>query len=59
MTYGGARGCGFAEYGLQPGSRADLVLVDARTLAEAVVARPVRRLVVSSGIVVARDGVLV
>lgn len=59
VTYGGARGCGFAEYGLQPGSRADLVLVDARTLAEAVVARPVRRLVVSSGIVVARDGVLV
>jgi len=42
-----------------PGARADLVLVEARTLAEAVVARPVRRLVVAAGRVVARDGVLV
>jgi cytosine deaminase len=35
------------------------VLVDAQTLAEAVVARPVRRLVVSSGSIVARGGMLV
>lgn len=55
----GAKGCGFADYGLAPGSRADLVLVDARSLAEAVVARPVRRLVVSGGRVAARDGALV
>lgn len=54
----GAKGCGFADYGLVPGARADLVLVEARTLAEAVVARPARRLVVSAGRVVARDGVL-
>ncbi|KWE75815.1 cytosine deaminase [Burkholderia ubonensis] len=59
VTDGGARGCGFADYGLQAGRRADLVLVDALTPAEAVVARPVRRLVVSSGKIVARDGVLV
>ncbi|MCC8391521.1 amidohydrolase family protein [Paraburkholderia sp. MMS20-SJTR3] len=54
-----AHACGFADYGLQPGARADLVLVDADTLAHAIVARPPRRLVVSNGRVVARDGVLV
>ena len=59
VTHGAARGCGFDGYGLQAGSRADVVLVDALTFAEAVVARPVRRLVVSSGKIVARDGALV
>lgn len=58
VTESGARGCHFADYGLQPGHRADLVLVDARTAAEAVVARPVRRLVVAGGQVVARNGQL-
>lgn len=56
VTSSGARGCGFADYGLRPGDRADLVLVDARNAAEAVVARPVRRLVVAGGRIVARDG---
>jgi cytosine deaminase len=59
VTHSAARGCGFADYGLLPGRRADLVLVDAQTPAEAVVARPVRKLVVSAGKVVARNGVLV
>jgi len=59
VTHSAARGCGFADYGLLPGMRADLVLVDAQTPAEAVVARPVRKLVVSAGNIVARDGVLV
>ncbi len=54
----GAKGCGFAGYGLEAGAVADLVLVDARSLPEAVVARPARRLVVSRGRVVARDGAL-
>ena len=58
VSAAGAQGCGFRDYGLVPGARADLVLVEARTLAEAVVARPLRRLVVSAGRVVARDGVL-
>ncbi|MBB5689232.1 amidohydrolase family protein [Roseomonas alkaliterrae] len=58
VSAAGAQGCGFSDHGLLPGARADLVLVEARTLAEAVVARPVRRLVVSAGRVVARDGVL-
>ncbi|RQS67664.1 cytosine deaminase [Burkholderia sp. Bp8963] len=59
VTHAGARGCGFADYGLTPGCRADLVLVDALTPAEAVVARPVRKLVVSAGTIVAREGALV
>jgi cytosine deaminase len=58
VTHAGARGCGFEAYGLVPGDRADLVLVDAQTVAQAVVSRPVRRLVVSGGRVVARGGVL-
>lgn len=44
-----ARACGFAGHGLGVGDRADLVLVEAETLAEAVVARPARRAVVSHG----------
>jgi cytosine/creatinine deaminase len=58
VTHSGARGCGFEAYGLVPGNRADLVLVDAETLAHAVVARPVRKLVVAGGRVVARNGAL-
>ncbi|WP_061163244.1 amidohydrolase family protein [Caballeronia temeraria] len=54
-----ARGCGFADYGLRAGARADLVLVDAETVAHAVVARPKRKLVVANGRIVARDGALV
>ena len=59
ISAAGAQGCGFADHGLAPGARADLVLLDARSLAEAVVARPARKLVVAGGRVVARDGALV
>ena len=58
-TYAAARALGVDDYGLTVGSVADLVLVDARTPAEAVVARPVRSLVLKGGTVVARDGRLV
>ena len=58
VTHAGARGCGFEAYGLAPGSRADLVLVDAQTVAQAVVSRPVRKLVVAGGRIVARNGAL-
>jgi cytosine deaminase len=58
VTTDAARGCDFAAYGLAPGCRADLVLVRAETLAEAIVAAPPRALVIASGRVVARDGVL-
>jgi len=58
VTHSGARGCGFEAYGLEAGCRADLVLVDAQTVAHAVVSRPVRKLVVAGGCVAARNGVL-
>jgi cytosine deaminase len=58
VTTAAARGCGFADYGLAAGSRADLVLVDAETVAAAVIDAPVRRLVLAAGHVVARDGTL-
>lgn len=59
VTHAGARACGFADYGLHVGARADLVLVDACNAAEAIVTHPVRRLVVAAGRVVAREGVAV
>lgn len=58
VTSAGAQACGFADYGLGIGCRADFVLVDAQTVAEAVVGRPVRSIVVSRGKIVARAGVL-
>jgi cytosine/creatinine deaminase len=51
-----ARGCDFADYGLHAGARADLVLLDADTIAHAVTARPPRKLVVANGRIVARHG---
>lgn len=59
VTDWAAEACGFADYGLAVGARADLMLVEAETPAEAVVATPPRRLVVSHARVVARDGALV
>ena len=59
VTGAGAQVCGFAHHGLAPGCRADFVLVDAANLQEAVVARPVRDLVVSRGRIVAQRGVLI
>jgi cytosine/creatinine deaminase len=58
-TYGGARTLGLDGYSLAVGAPADLVVVDARTPAEAVVAHPPRELVLKRGVVVARDGALV
>ncbi|MNQ58136.1 N-isopropylammelide isopropyl amidohydrolase [compost metagenome] len=56
VTGAAARACGFADYGLAPGARADLVLADASCVAEAVVKPAPRRLVVSGGAIVARNG---
>lgn len=58
-TRGGADAIGLADHGLDEGCIADLVLVDAETVAEAVAAPPVRRLVMKRGRIVARDGALV
>lgn len=55
-THGGAAVMGLDGYGLAEGAPADLVLVEAETVAEAVVAHPPRRLVVKRGRVTARDG---
>src|SRR5262249_39031877 len=57
-TYGGARALGLPAYGLAVGAPADLVVVDARTPAEAVVTRPARDLVLKAGRAVARTGAL-
>jgi cytosine deaminase len=55
-THGGAQVIGMANYGLEPGCAADLVLVDGETHVEAVIERPPRWLVVKSGRIVAREG---
>jgi cytosine/adenosine deaminase-related metal-dependent hydrolase len=58
VTGSAAKACGFADYGLHVGARADLVLVDASCVAEAVAQRRPKTLVVAAGRVVARNGVL-
>ena len=58
-TYGGARALGLPAYGIQVGAPADLVVVAARTPAEAVVRHPARDLVLKAGRTVARGGQLV
>ena len=54
-----ARVLGLSPYGLAVGAPADFVVVEAGSLAEAVAARPRRKLVVKAGRIIARDGVLV
>ncbi|MGI9335341.1 MAG: amidohydrolase family protein [Gammaproteobacteria bacterium] len=56
-TYGGAKVMALEDYGLSAGCRADLVLVQGETLADVVVSRAPRQLVVKRGQVVAREGV--
>lgn len=55
-TYGGAQAMGAADYGLDVGCRADLVLVAGETAAEAVCYHPPRRMVMAGGRIVVRDG---
>lgn len=57
-TFEGAKVIGIENYGLTEGCVADIVLVDAETVAHAVVERPLRNLVVKRGRLVARDGTL-
>jgi cytosine deaminase len=47
------------DYGVKVGGPADLVVVEAGTVAEAVATRPRRQMVIKAGRVVARDGALV
>ena len=46
-------------YGLKVGGPADLIVVDAGSIPEAVATRPRRKLVMKAGRIVARDGALV
>ncbi|OBA91991.1 cytosine deaminase [Mycolicibacterium fortuitum] len=56
VTDSAARALGLADYGLQPGNRADLVVVAATNPAEAVAGHPERLLVVHHGRVVRGTG---
>jgi cytosine deaminase len=58
-TYSAARVLGVDDYGVRVGAAADLVVVEARNVAEAVVARPPRRYVFKAGKLVARDGAFI
>ncbi len=55
-THGGAKMMNVKDYGLTEGCAGDVVLVDAETVAQAVVDRPCRKLVVKRGLIVARNG---
>ncbi|WP_430441618.1 amidohydrolase [Shinella sp.] len=55
-TFGGAEGIGLSGYGFAEGDFGDLVLVPARTLAEAVALTPQKRTVIRRGRVLVRDG---
>ena len=57
-TSHGADIMGVEGYGLAPGCSADLVLLNARTQAEAVAAHPPRQMVFKRGELIARDGEL-
>lgn len=55
-THGGAKMMNVKDYGLSVGCAGDIVLVDGETVAQAVVDRPCRKLVVKRGLIVARNG---
>jgi cytosine/adenosine deaminase-related metal-dependent hydrolase len=58
-TSSAAEVLGLADYGLKAGGAADLVAVNAGSIAEAVAARPPRSLVIKRGRVVAQEGGLI
>ena len=59
VTTAPARVLGLEDYGLRVGGPADLVVVEADSIPEAVATRPRRKMVIKAGRVVARDGALV
>jgi cytosine deaminase len=59
VTAAPARVLGLKDYGLRIGGPADLVVVEAGSIPEAVATRPRRKMVIKAGRVVARDGALV
>jgi cytosine/creatinine deaminase len=59
VTGAAARVLGLKDYGLRVGGAADMVVVEAGSVPEAVASRPRRKMVIKAGRVVARDGALV
>ncbi|MGH8848795.1 MAG: cytosine deaminase, partial [Polaromonas sp.] len=59
VSQGGARALNIPAYGLEVGCQANLLLLPAENIAEAVVNRSPQRTVISRGQVVAKDGVFV
>jgi cytosine deaminase len=59
VTAAPARVLGLKDYGLTVGGPADMVVVEAGSVPEAVASRPRRKMVIKAGRVVARDGALV
>jgi cytosine deaminase len=59
VTAAPARVLGLEDYGFKVGGPADLVVVEAGSVPEAVATRPRRKMVIKAGRVVARDGALV
>jgi cytosine/adenosine deaminase-related metal-dependent hydrolase len=59
VTTAAARVLGLSDYGLKVGGPADMVVVNASSIAEAVATRPRRKMVIKAGRVIARDGALV
>lgn len=58
-TYGGAKVMKSANYGLDVGCDADLVMMPAEAIAHAVVERPANRTVFKKGSIIAKSGVIV
>lgn len=58
VTERAAQVLGVPDYGLRIGGPADMVVVEAETAAEAVAARPRRKMVIKGGRVVARNGAI-
>lgn len=56
VTHGGARVMALEHYGLEPGCRADLVLIPGRSMVEALVEAPRERKVFKGGVLVAENG---
>ncbi|NWA61981.1 amidohydrolase family protein [Pantoea sp. B9002] len=56
ITFGGARVMALENYGLQPGNRADLVLIPGRSMVEALVELPRERKVIKGGKLIAANG---
>lgn len=56
VTENGAKALALRDYGIAVGHPANLILIDAETVGDAVVRRPAERIVIARGKIVAKDG---